>query len=94
MNASRVIETFGSWGGYTLEEAVSLMNLHVVKKEHFKKNKTPDIEKLGYIAGVVSLNDEIEVIVKFHEEMLQLTKEAVSQQIHIIPDDDDDDFGI
>lgn len=88
MNASRVIDTIGGWGGYTLEEAVSLMNLHVVKKEHVKKNKPPAIENLGYIAGVVSLNDEIEIIVKFHDEMLQLTKEAVTEQIHILPDDD------
>lgn len=89
MNANRVIDTIGNWEGYTLEEAVSLINLHVVRKADMVGRDEPRIDDLGYIAGVISLNEEIELLIKFSDELLQLPKQHVSLLVHILPDDDD-----
>jgi hypothetical protein len=67
------IETFGVVEQFTIQEAIDLLNSHVVKKEN-EGNKNLSIEHIAFIAGVITLNDEIEVMVKFPNELLQLTK--------------------
>jgi hypothetical protein len=77
------IETFGFGDQFTLQEAFDLLNSHVVKKENENKQNLT-IDKIAFIAGVITLNDEIEVMVKFPDELLQLTKEAFNKKISLL----------
>jgi hypothetical protein len=78
-----LLEEIGSPFGFMQNEAVALFNASVVRKSDV--SKTPSIEKLGYVAGVISLNEEIEVLVKFHDETLQLKKPEFKDLIVVLP---------
>lgn len=79
-----MIDMIGGWGGYTLEEATALVHAEVVRKEHYSEN--PPLEKRGFVAGLISLNDEIELLVKFDEKLIQITKAAFEEKIVVLPD--------
>lgn len=68
---------------FTQQEACDLLNSHVVRKEH-EHNKNIEICNIGYVAGVITLNDEIEVMVKFSKELLQLNKFKFQRDISLI----------
>jgi hypothetical protein len=77
------IETFGLGDQFTPQEAFELLNSHVVKKEN-ENNKNLAIEKIGFVAGVITLNDEVEVMIKFPNELIQLTKVTFSEQMTLL----------
>ena len=77
------IETFGFNDQFTMQEAFELLNSHVVKKED-EDNKDLPIEKIGFIAGVITLNDEIEVMIKFPNQLTQLTKTAFADKMTLL----------
>jgi len=77
------IEFFGIENQFTQEEAVNLLNSHVVKKGDEEKAKT-SIEYIGFIAGVLTLNDEIEVVIKFPNKLSQFTKIAFNNNFSLI----------
>jgi len=82
-NNNMNIETFGFGDQFTQQDAFKLLNSHVVKKED-ENNKNLPIEKIGFVAGVLTLNDEVEVMIKFPEQLLQLTKTAFSEQMTLL----------
>ena len=55
---------FGFGDQFTPQEAFELLNSHAVKKED-ENNKNLPIEKIGFVAGVITLNNEVEVMIKF-----------------------------
>ncbi|RUO72496.1 hypothetical protein CWI80_08060 [Pseudidiomarina sediminum] len=55
---------------FTHDEAVSLIN-HAV---HPNNNHTHQIKDIGVIVGVLDMNHEVEVIVKFQSCVKQFTK--------------------
>jgi hypothetical protein len=77
------IETFGFGDQFTPKGAFELLNSHVVKKED-ENNKNLPIEKIGFVAGVITLNDEVEVMIKFPNELLQLTQTTFTEQITLL----------
>jgi len=77
------IEAFGFGDQFTQQEACELLNSHVVKKEN-QNNKDLPIEQIGFVAGVITLNDEIEIMVKFPNELIQLTKTAFAEQMTLL----------
>ena len=77
------IELFGFGDQFTTEEAFDLLNSHVVRKEDENKKNLP-IEFIGFIAGVITLNDEVEVMIKFPKELLQLTKTSFTEQMTLL----------
>lgn len=77
------IETFGFGDQFTLESAFELLNCHVVKKGNEDKAEST-IEVIGFVAGIITLNDEVEVMIKFPNELVQLTKESFAQQITLL----------
>jgi len=79
------VSAIGGASSFELEEAVALMNLHVVRKEDL--DQPPTIEQLGYVAGVVSLNSEIEVLIKFLDVLLQINKAQFKQLLEVVNDD-------
>ena len=60
-----------------------MLNSHVVRKED-ENNKNLPIEFIGFIAGVITLNDEVEVMIKFPKELLQLTKTSFTEQMTLL----------
>ena len=39
---------------------------------------------IGGICGVLTLNDQIEIVIKFHDEMRQFTKEEFYAQVKLL----------
>mgnify|MGYP000642756871 CR=1 FL=1 len=71
------IETIGEWDDdltFELQEAVSLIYKEIVKIQDRAYLPKPPIDKIGIICGILALNDEIEVIVRFPEGLEQLCK--------------------
>jgi hypothetical protein len=83
--ANLKISPVGGTEGFALKEAFALMNQNVVKKTDLKK--PPTLEQLGYVAGVVSLNDEIEVLIKFIDELMQINKSQFQRLMKVVNDD-------
>jgi len=77
------IETFGIGDQFTSQSAFELLNSHVVKKGDENKKNLP-IDKIGFVAGVITLNDEVEVMIKFSNELIQLTKTSFAEQITLL----------
>jgi len=77
------IDTFGIVDQFTPQEAFELLNSHVVKKEH-ESIKNLSIEQIGFVAGVITLNDQVEVVIKFPNELIQLTKPKFVTQISLL----------
>jgi len=77
------IETFGFGDQFTPEDAFELLNSHVVKKED-EHNKNLAIEKIGFVAGVITLNDEVEVMIKFPNQLIQLKKTAFTEKMTLL----------
>ena len=70
---------------FTLDEAVSLIyRLAVLKKDAQQPGKKYSITQIGHICGVLTLNDQIEIVIKFHDEMRQFTKEEFYSQVTIL----------
>lgn len=66
-NYSPEIIEFGQ--GFSLEEAVALMNHEVVKKVDISKSNS--LEKIGLVSGLSTFKDEIELTISFldHHEV-------------------------
>lgn len=77
------LEIFGIGDQFTTKEAFELINSHVVKKED-EDNENLAIDKIGFVAGVLTLNDEVEVMIKFPKEIIQLTKTAFADQMSLL----------
>ena len=70
---------------FDLEEAVSLIyRLAVLKKNAPKLGQKLSITQIGHICGVLTLNDQIEIVIKFHDEMRQFTKEEFYAQVKLL----------
>ena len=70
---------------FTLEEAVSLIcRLAVLKKDTLQPGQKYSITQIGHICGVLTLNDQIEIVIKFHDEMRQFTKEEFYAQVQLL----------
>ncbi|WP_224797274.1 hypothetical protein [Idiomarina abyssalis] len=55
---------------FEIDEAVSLLNMAI----HRAGIEKPQFEDIGLIVGILCMNEEVEVIVKFHNELRQFTR--------------------
>jgi len=70
---------------FTLQEAVALIyRLAVLDKNAATSGQLPDITQIGLVCGVLTMNDQIEVVVKFHDEIRQYNKEEFENQITLL----------
>jgi hypothetical protein len=69
---------------FTLEEAVSLIYRHAILKKNAGKLKNPDITQIGHICGVLTLNDQIEIVIKFHDSLKQFTKQEFEAELKLL----------
>lgn len=68
---------------FTIQEVVALINYTVIKHDrgdHFVP------ENLGIICGVLTLNQEIEMVVKFVDRVGQFTKSEFNKNYRVIRD--------
>jgi len=79
------ISSPGEMNTFSFETAYKLLNFHVAKKSD--SHKKPSIEHLGYVAGIVHINEEVEVIIKFLDRVEQLTKSQFYKKMVVIDDD-------
>ncbi len=71
---------------FNLKEACALMCREVVRNRDVKFLPTSPVTKTGNVVGVLAMNDEIEVIVRFPEEMLQLCKTEFCGDYKLVPE--------
>jgi len=74
--------TENRWGGFTIADATPLLNAHVIRKEDLSEK--PALDKIGFVAGVLTLNEEIELVVKFFDGVHQYTKHEFYIQLALI----------
>ena len=73
------LTTIGDWDtslSFELHEAVSLIHQEVITIQDYNKlmGKKPLISQIGIVCGVLTMNSEIEVLVRFPENLEQLCK--------------------
>lgn len=71
------LETIGVWDdelAFDLREATALIYKEIIRIQDRSYLPKPPIEKIGIICGILTLNDEIEVVVRFPEGLDQLSK--------------------
>lgn len=70
---------------FALNEAVALIYQHVVLKDKLASHtEKPQLENIGHICGVLALNDQIEVVVKFKDELRQFDKAEFQSRLVIL----------
>lgn len=68
---------------FSIKEVVALLNYTVIKHDkggHFMP------ENLGIICGVLTLNNEVEMVVKFIDRVGQFTKSEFNRHYRVIRD--------
>ncbi len=82
---TKKIKNINIMNTFNLEEAVSLIyRLAVLKQDTPETGEKYSITQIGHICGVLTLNDQIEIVIKFHDEMRQFTKEEFQNQVTIL----------
>jgi len=71
---------------FNLKEACSLMCREIVRNEDAELLPNPPHSKVGIIVGVLAVNDEIELVIKFSEGMDQLTKTEFCADYKLVPE--------
>lgn len=71
---------------FELKEACALMCREVVRNKDVDLLPRPPVMKSGNIVGVLAMNDEIEVVVRFPDEMCQLTKTEFCGDYKLVPE--------
>lgn len=66
---------------FTIDEIVKLINLTVVRNDLGDSFKP---ENLGIIVGVLTLNDEVEMVVKFIDRISQFTKNEFQRNYKVL----------
>lgn len=66
---------------FTIEEVVALLNLTVIKQNRSHHYQP---ENIGLIVGVLTLNDEVEMVIKFVDHVTQFTKREFNKQYRVI----------
>jgi hypothetical protein len=70
---------------FTLQEAVSLIyRIAVLKTSLGEGKKPPGITDMGHICGVLTLNEQIEVVIKFHDALRQFNKQEFQDQVSLM----------
>lgn len=64
---------------FTIQDAVKLINTLVLGRKLLES--TREEAKLGVIVGVLTLNHEVEVVVKFEDQVRQFTKREFETEI-------------
>ena len=70
---------------FELEEAFALMERVVIRAKN-KDDKHPSLD-FGVVSGVLAVNEEIELVIKFLDGLSQYTKSEFTAQFRIYDED-------
>ena len=68
---------------FTQESAIALLNVAVTARDIVR----PEIDDIGFVAGVLVFNEEPELLVKFIGRMEQCNAEEFYRRFRVIPED-------
>ena len=69
---------------FTLDEAFSLIyKLAVLKNKEGLFPEKPSVTQIGHICGLLTLNEQIEIVIKFHDEIKQFTKQEFLEEVKV-----------
>ena len=71
---------------FELNEAVNLLYQEVIRTKDSTHLPSPPFDKTGIICGLVTMNDFIEILVKYPEGILQLNKAEFFGFNQLVPD--------
>lgn len=69
---------------FELQEACQLLDQYVLRKTSMPKPE----QNIGRVAGVLTVNEDIEVVVKFLNEITQFTKAEFDAELEMLDDDE------
>lgn len=69
---------------FTLEEAVSLIYRVAVLKKGMEGQQKPGITQMGHVCGLLTMNEQIEVVIKFYDDVRQFTKEEFQAEVVLL----------
>lgn len=75
---------------FEAQEAFNLLNEQIILCENRRFKANPPIEMTGVIVGVLTLNEEIEIVVRFIDSLEQLTKLEYLRKYLIVDDNQSD----
>jgi hypothetical protein len=75
---------------FEAQEAFNLLNEQIILCENRRFKANPPIEMTGVIVGVLTLNEEIEIVVRFIDSLEQLTKQEYLRKYLIVDDNQSD----
>jgi len=81
MNALNII----SHTQFTSEQAVALLHREVAQRSVAKRDQLKN-ENIGLVVGVLSINDEMEVVVKQLSDVGQYTASEFHKKFEVVPD--------
>lgn len=74
--------------GFTVDEAFSLLERCVVKKPTKQSRTLPQAMNIGVISGLLTINKEVELVIKFLDHVQQYTKAEFARQINLVEPSD------
>ncbi len=80
---------FSDWDPYlrfNTEEAACMMNREIVKIRDRAYLPNPPTEKVGIVVGILNINEEIELIVRWIDHMDQYNKAEFCSEYKLVPD--------
>lgn len=69
-----MIDEFDTDWCFEMEEAIALLHQEVIRIEDREYLPSPPIDSIGIVCGVLTMNDEVEIVVRFMEGFEQLNK--------------------
>ena len=73
---------------FNTNEAFGLLDTIVAHSEHKDQLDDLDISFLGIVAGLLEINDEVEVVIRFPKYLEQATKSEYLERYCVVPDID------
>lgn len=59
---------------FEIDECVAMLNGEVIRKEDSHYLPKPPVDKIGIAVGILTMNSEVELLVRFGDKMEQLRK--------------------
>lgn len=70
---------------FSLEAATALIGVEVTRKNHVAEHSHPIPDDfIGEIVGLITLNDELELLIKFLSGLEQVAKEAFDEEYTVL----------
>jgi len=90
MNDTPTTDAFSNWNPdlrFDLQEAIALINHEVINTSDHASLPKPPIDKLGVVVGILTLNEEIEILIRIDDSLQQICKTEFNADFILVPDE-------